>query len=251
MANLEEFNLNFEISGRNTFIDGNSLENIINYMPKLNKFMFNIGSKISLENQINLSSNEDIQRTFTNLKDNKIISSIDYFPLAKYCRCRVYSHPYIWRDYKNITNNFSVGLCKYVREVLLFDERPFEREFLLRISQSFPFLKKITVVNNNQQCRKSDHNNSNNNLSIIQYPDFTELDLFEAHEYYVEQFLIDTKTRLPDNVYVYVHHEILKKVTHNFKRDETRINSSKIHYYYSSKIRIKFIDLQNAFREVM
>ncbi len=52
---------------------------------------------------------------------------------------------YIWKDYKNITNSFAGGLFKCVRQVLLFDERPFDHEFFLRITQSFPFLKKITV----------------------------------------------------------------------------------------------------------
>jgi len=36
--------------------------------------------------------------------------------------------------YDNITNNFPGGLFKYVVEISLYDERPFEHEFFLRIS---------------------------------------------------------------------------------------------------------------------
>jgi len=143
MSNLEQLNLYFVIFGRKTFIEGNHLKNIINSMPQLNKFMFNIRSSISVENQINLPSNEDIQYTFKDFKNNQIIS-IDFFPKAQDVQCYIYSHPYIRKDFKNITNSFVGELFKCVHEVLLFDERPFHYEFYLRISQSFPFLKKIT-----------------------------------------------------------------------------------------------------------
>ncbi len=231
MSNLEQLNLYFVIFGRKTFIEGNNLKNITNYMPQLNKFMFNIRSSIPVENQINLPSNEDIQYTFKDFKRNQTIS-IDYFPKKHDGQCHIYSHPYVWKDYNKITNNFSGGLFKCVCEVLLFDEHPFEHEFFLRIAQSFPTLKKITVVNENEQknqgCRKL--NDDNENFSIIQYPHLVELDLLEAHDNYVEQFLIDAKTCLPNNVYLFINYKILKKITHDFKRDETQINCRKIRY---------------------
>ncbi len=93
---------------------------------------------IHLSNQIDLPSNEDIQRTF---RDNRIISYVDYFPKTRIGRCHVYSYPYKWKDYNNITNSFPGGLFKYVRKISLSDERPFEHEFFLRISQSFPLLE--------------------------------------------------------------------------------------------------------------
>ncbi len=48
--------------------------------------------------------------------------------------------------------------------------------------------------------------------------------LHEAHDDYVEQFLIDTKTCLLNNVYLYINYKILEKIIWDFKRDETRIN---------------------------
>ncbi len=44
--------------------------------------------------QISLSSNEDIQKTFIDFKDNHIISSVDYLSKVERGRCHVYSYPY-------------------------------------------------------------------------------------------------------------------------------------------------------------
>ena len=60
--------------------------------------------------------------------------------------------------YDNITNNFPGGLFKYVREVSLYDERPFEHEFFLRIAQSFPFMKKLTIKNRNHKITNNVEN---------------------------------------------------------------------------------------------
>jgi len=49
---------------------------------------------IIFNNQISLSSNEDIQKTFIDFKDNQIISSVDYFSKVERGRCHVYSYPY-------------------------------------------------------------------------------------------------------------------------------------------------------------
>ncbi|CAF4684620.1 unnamed protein product, partial [Rotaria sp. Silwood2] len=56
-----------------------------------------------------------------------------------YNECHIYSYPYKFNVYKNITNNFPGGLYKCVREMSLMDERPFEHEFFLRIAQSLRY----------------------------------------------------------------------------------------------------------------
>ncbi|CAF2565517.1 unnamed protein product [Rotaria sp. Silwood2] len=61
MLNLEKLDLQLELDRNKGFINGIDLkENIINYMPRLNKFTFNIRLFNRLPNQINLPSNEDI-----------------------------------------------------------------------------------------------------------------------------------------------------------------------------------------------
>jgi hypothetical protein len=240
MSNLEKLDLCLVLCREETFIDGNDLKlNIINHMPLLNKFTFNIRSSIRFDNEINLPSNEYIQQTFKDFENQQIISSIDYFPEDKHSQCYIYSYPYQLKKYDNITNNFPGGIFKSVRQISLFDERPFEHEFLLRIAHSFPFMKKLTLINKkpqNKQFRKS--KNQNQDLSIIEYPHLIELDLSKAHKDYHEQFLSDTKTCLPNNVCVYMDYRLVKKVTRNFRRNKTRSNCAKmlvVSFWNSSK----------------
>ncbi|CAF3844896.1 unnamed protein product [Rotaria sp. Silwood1] len=238
MMNLETLNLIF-FCKRNKFIDGDELKtNIINYMPRLNKFTFNIFSSSRNFNQIDLRSNEDIHQTFKYFKDYQIISYVDYFERRNESQCRIYSYPYRLNYYKKITNNFPGGLFKYVSYISLFDEHPFEHEFFLQIAQSFPFLKKLSLVNekgqNNKQCIKS--SNHHQNLPIIKYPCLIELDFVQVHEDYIEQFLLDTKTYLPYNVTVLSDYQSMKNVTHNFRRMATQFNCSKVRYIPTSYV---------------
>ncbi|CAF3982361.1 unnamed protein product [Rotaria sp. Silwood1] len=231
MLNLEKLNLYLIICYKNTFINGNNLKrNILNHMPQLNKFIFDIRSSFHLHNQISLVSNEDIQHTFNDFQNNQIISCVDYFYKFGRDECHIYSYPYERKEYHRITNNFPGGIFKYVREISLFDERPFEHNFFFQISQSFPFMKKLTLINekpqNDKQSRKLDDNNQN--LSIIEYPHLSHLDLVDAHDDYVEQFLVDTNTCLPNNVFLNVDYQILKRVTQDFTRKTTRTNCRKL-----------------------
>jgi hypothetical protein len=101
MINLEKLILYLVITSDETFIDGNYLKkNLINHLPLLREFIFNIHSKFSLDDHISVVSNEDIQHTFT---DYKVISSIDYFPNDRTGQCRMYSYPYTLTHYNDIT----------------------------------------------------------------------------------------------------------------------------------------------------
>jgi hypothetical protein len=147
MSNLEHLILHLELDPVDMFVDGNNLKNnILNYMPRLKKFSFNICSVISLRNQISLFSNDDIQRTFTNFPGNRIISCVDYFPELRRNHCHIYSYPYALKYYYNITNHFPGGLLKCVRDTSLVDEHPFKHEFFVRIAQAFPLITKLTFA---------------------------------------------------------------------------------------------------------
>ena len=136
--------------------------------------------------------------------------------------CHIYSYPYTWTFYRNISNSFPGGLYQCVREISLFDVRPFEHDFLLRIAQSFPSIKKLSLANRKPQ--------QNNHLQwpIIRYSHLIQIDLACAHEDYIEEFLNNTKTCLLSNVHLRVSYDDLDKATDNFTRDATRINCSKI-----------------------
>ena len=237
MSHLEKLDLCLYVSGREKIFDGNDLKmNIINHMPRLNKFTFNIRSSSHFYNQINLS-NEDIQKTFRNFKDKQIISCADYFSKNADGECHIYSYPYKLTHYNGITNNFPGGIFECVREVSLFDERPFEHEFFLRIAQSFPLMEKLTVNNEKRQINKrfGKSKNENRDLVIIKYPHLKELNLFYACIDYHEQFLLGTKTCLPFGVRVFMNYELAKEVTRNFRRNATRSNCAKLNWVHLSR----------------
>ena len=233
MVNLEELDLHLVLHCEKRFIDGYDLKyNIINHLLRLNKFVFNIRACHYLNDQVYLLSNEEYQHSFSDFKNNKIISCIDYFPI--YGQCHIYSYPYRAKTYEYITNNFPDGLFKYVREVSLCDYRPFEHEFFMKIAKSFPLMEQLTIYNGKPQKNKSYEQSKydNQHLSPIQYPYLSVLDLHSAHDDYVEQFLLDTKTSLIRTVNVQVLFSTLVGITHNFTRDATRINCGKLFSIY-------------------
>ncbi|CAF1458712.1 unnamed protein product [Rotaria sordida] len=233
MSNLEKLDLCINVGRRKRFFDDNDLKmNIINYMPQLNKFTFNICSLSSFYNEINLPSNEHIQKTFSNFNNKQIIYWTDYFPKEKYGYCHIYSYPYQLKYYNKITNNFPGGIFKYVRQVSLHDERPFEHEFFLRIAESFPFMEELIIRNHEQQINKQfrKSKNGNQDLSIIKYPYLKQLNLIDTCIDYYEQFLFDTKMDLAFGVRVGMIYGLVKEVTHNFTRNRTRNNCAKINY---------------------
>ncbi|CAF3369688.1 unnamed protein product [Rotaria socialis] len=234
MFNLVELDLRLFMFGEKRFFDGYDLKyNIISHLLRLNKFVFNISSHLRLNDQIYLSSNEDCQLSFKDIQNNKVISCVDYFSDRKRGQCHIYSYPYQGKRYQSITNNFSYGLFESVREVSLYDERPFEHEFFVKIAKSFPFMEKLTVYNKKAQKNKlhQPSKDDNRHLSIIQYPYLTTLDLNDVHDDYVEQFLLDTKTCLSRTLEVEIDYEPVERVTHNFTRDATRINCAKLLYF--------------------
>jgi hypothetical protein len=233
MLNLENLDLRLIVNRDKGLVDGNELnKNIVNHMPRLNKFTFNIFSCHPLPNEVNLLLNEDTRHTFSYFHDNQIISCVDYFQEKGCSQCLTYTYPYKLKVYNHISNSFPGGLFKYVSEVSLYDERPFAHEFFLRIAQSFPLMKNLTVINRkpqiDKQCIKS--KNDNQDLTIIEYPHLTTLSLGEAHDDYIEQFLLDTRTCLPNNVFLSVVYRSLERVTHNFEREATRINCEKLRF---------------------
>ncbi|CAF1562711.1 unnamed protein product [Rotaria magnacalcarata] len=216
MFNLQILYLQLEIDSYKEFIDGNDLkENIFNYMTQLNNFTFNISAIKRSPHLMNLPSNEYIQHTFKDFKYNQISSCIGYFKGKGYSYSHIYSYPYRMDYYLNITYNFPSGLFQYVRRVSLYDEQPFEYKFFLQIAQSFPFMKDMSIINDKPQ-RNSERKEG--------------LNLFKAHDDYIEQFLVDTDMYLSNNIPLSVQYEALKRVTENFTRHATQINCEKLYH---------------------
>ncbi|CAF3133663.1 unnamed protein product [Rotaria sp. Silwood2] len=168
MPNLEKLASYFVVERNKSFIDGYQLKrDIINKMPQLNQFLFSICSIIDLNNEIDLPTNEDIQNTFRDFKNNQITSYINYFSESKKGKCQIYSYPVTIRRDEFIANNFPDGIFKCVRQVSLFDERSFEHEFFLRLQKAFPFMNSLLVNNKKAQTNKlSSESNNNNHQSL-------------------------------------------------------------------------------------
>ncbi len=242
MFNLEELHLNIVVECDKKFLDGDTLKNdIIIYMPRLYKFTYNICSIINHSYQTNFLLNEQIEKTFEDFFNNQTCISIDHFQEEERSQCHIYSYPYRWKFYNNITNHFSGGLFSSVIEVSLHDEHPFEYEFFIRIAQSFPLMKKLIINNRKAQNNKQliESNDDNEISSIIQYPNLTRIDLFDAHDDYLELFLFNTKISLPNNLHISINYQSLQRVTHYFTRYTARNNCAKLaalYFYQSNQI---------------
>ncbi|CAF1102925.1 unnamed protein product [Adineta steineri] len=237
MSYLEELDLCLKVRGSNTLIDGKHLKTkILKHMPRLNQFTFFIQSSNYIRNGISIPSTEDIQKTFIDFPNNNIISHVDFFPNFERSQCHIYSYPFLMRYYTGISNSFPGGLFEHVRAVSLYDERPFEHEFFLRIQKSFPFMEELSLVNRTAQNRKQSNqsNSHNQNSSLIEYTSLCKLSIVGVHDDYVEEFLLDTKTYFQNNLILLVNYECLERVTHDFSRDATRTNCGKINAYNRS-----------------
>ena len=144
--------------------------------------------------------------------------------------CHIYTRPYSSMEYEYVSIQFPSEVFSNVRHVSLFDERPFEHSFSLRLSQSFPSLRTLSVINEAAQLEK--HNpqqcGAKECAPVIRYPFLRKLHFVGVHDYYVEQFIFATKTFFSAGMLVRIAPDQLKRVTLDFMRDETRINCSKV-----------------------
>ena len=232
MIELEKLSLSLVIDCQRRFIDGNHLkENVIRHMPRLEDFVFNIRSIMPLSlDPVHLPTNEEIRCTLTDLTKYPVISYLDYFPIEGSGHCHIYTRPYPSMEYEYVSNNLASEVFANVRRVSLFDERPFEHSFFLRLAQSFPSMRTLSVVNEAAQLEKPHQQlcGEEERLPVIRYPSLRELVLIPVHDDYVEQFFFATRTFFSHGMHVCISRSQMKRVTHDFMRDETRINYSEV-----------------------
>ena len=102
MSDLEKLDLSLLIWKKERFVDRSDLKfNIVNHLPSLKEFIFNICTRVSFADQTSLATREDIQRTFDDFQKEKIISSVDHFPQNGFSQCHIYSYPYKLHCYEN------------------------------------------------------------------------------------------------------------------------------------------------------
>ena len=238
MIHLKKLSLFLLIGCQRGFIDGNHLKaNVLRYIPRLEDFAFNLRSILPLDvESVHFPSNEDIRWTLTELSQHPIVSSVDYFFNEHEAHCHIYTSPYSLFEYEYLSNNSPDGLFVNVRYVELFDERPFEHSFFLRLAQSFPSMKTLTVNNEVAQREKQDQQSEDEGVPIVEYVSLRRINLLRVHDDYVEQFFFATRTLFSDDMQVRIGPNQLKRVTSDGTRDETRINYSKVKFEFWSEV---------------
>ncbi len=131
---------------KSTYIDGNQLDDeMLKYMPRLNKFIFSINTEVSTEfngRKIDLQSNEDIRNSFIkrDIRNSFIKRDIQSFDVCSDDKlinnrgsCHVYSLPYQFDDFLFMGNCFHGGRFDKVRLLSMYDEHPFENKLFFKI----------------------------------------------------------------------------------------------------------------------
>ena len=232
MINLEKLSLSLVFDCRRRFVHGNDLKaNVLRHLPRLEDFIFNIRSILPLDlDPVHLLTNEEIQCTLTELTKYPVVSYVDYFLHKSEAHCHIYTSPYSMIEYEHVSNHLPSDLFENVRFVALFDERPFEHSFFLRLAQSFPSMTTLSVTNKAAQLEEQDPQpcDEKERLPVIRYPSLRRLVLAGVHDAYVEQFFFATRTFFSNGMHVCNYRSQMKRVTNDFMRDETRQNCSKV-----------------------
>ncbi|CAF3295900.1 unnamed protein product [Rotaria socialis] len=226
MLNLEELMLHLSvIRTGSAYIDGNQLyDEVLKYMPRLNKFIFHIHTHLNnYFIRTNVPSNDDIRNSFIKREFQSVNICADEKLTYGMGNCHIYSLPYYFEDFLFMSSCFQGGRFNKVRMVLLLDRLPFEHKLFKIISQGFPFLQKLTIVNYEPQTNEQQHLST-----LITFKHLFELNIREVHTDYVIQLLSDRKTRLPRLTNLVIEYKKLVVVTNNFTNDMTRLNCAKI-----------------------
>ncbi|CAF2846787.1 unnamed protein product [Rotaria sp. Silwood2] len=225
MIHLEELTLYLHIFGGSKFIAGTHLNNeILIHMPQLHTFIFYIASDNPIADPTIRVSNDDIQRTFTNIEHRQVAFMVDYFEPYNMI-CRVFSLPFKFHLLERIGNNIPNIVFNSVTHLKLWDKDAFKYEFFVRLARAFPFLKNLSIHNFIPPFLADDyHLRDKDWLSIIEYPHLISLDVELAYSDYGENFLNETKAYIPHLAELKVTYFALEIMTKNFTRNETRRN---------------------------
>ncbi|CAF3046655.1 unnamed protein product [Rotaria socialis] len=137
MSNLETLNLSLSILVKQAFIDGYNLRNkIVNRMPRVNKFTFDIHPIMSIQNDIVIPSNEDIRNTFNDFQYTQSICYMDHFPDRKECRSHVYTYPSQMSYYQFISNQFPGGYGAVLVRMFRLWSGNHQQYMLLKVASS-------------------------------------------------------------------------------------------------------------------
>jgi hypothetical protein len=228
MINLEELILYLLVMRDDlTYIDGYQLhDNILIYMPLLNKFTFSMNTGILSEEgtKLHFSSDEYIQNSFIGQRFGQVSSYVYSDPVENIGISHSYSLPYQFERFFNLNNcfHFQDGIFDKVQRLTMIDRRPFEYQFFKLTSHYFPFVKELTIFNGRPQQDKQDSS------ILIIFPHLIRLNLNAAHTDYAEQLLLTKNAHLPCLLDLCIRCESLTILTNNFTNDKAYLNCTQI-----------------------
>ncbi|CAM4923282.1 unnamed protein product, partial [Rotaria socialis] len=135
MINLEELKLYLFVRRFDSiYIDGIQLyDQILIYTPRLNKFTFSIKTRVVNKNiRINLSSNENIQRSFIGKKYGQVDSYVHTRSTDTKGECHIDSFPYEFEYFHDLNISFPGGMFRKVRNLMMFAHVNYVEQFLLK-----------------------------------------------------------------------------------------------------------------------
>ncbi|CAF1172263.1 unnamed protein product [Rotaria sordida] len=230
MIYLEKLTLYIRLVDRSTFVDGTHLHNeILMHMSQLHRFNFYISTQIPIDDSVHHLSDDNMQQTFNNIGYYQTSCIIDYY-CSSNAICHVFSLPFIFNRLEMITNRIPSLIFPHVTYLQVVDTIQFNYSFFIRVSKAFTLLKYFTIINImsplwNFEEYEADYIQSN---SIIIFPHLISLNMNILDKYYIEQFLLDTKTHVPHLTELKLSYRNLKNVTENFTRNATRNNCANI-----------------------
>ncbi|CAF3314153.1 unnamed protein product, partial [Rotaria socialis] len=134
------------------------------------KFTFCINTEVFNEKvRVELSSNEDIQRSFIGRGYQQVTSYVDTNSMKTEGYCFLYSVPYDFEDFVQHNNSYQGGMFQKVRQLTMYNKIPFELFKL--ISEDFPFLQFLYISNGHPQQDKL------HSSTLITFPYLTFLNL--------------------------------------------------------------------------
>ncbi|CAF1678157.1 unnamed protein product, partial [Adineta ricciae] len=230
MKNLEKLTLYIRIVFETTFIDPIDLINqFLMNASELQSFKFYLGTRSKRTDLIHYLSENDIKQNYMkNVKCQEISNFVQYNGDSGINH--MFTLPFQFEYLQDVGNIFPDILFSNVVDLCVCDNTPFEHEFFQRISRSFPKLRALTVVNTKPWLYKTGVPSDNMipSYEIVEYPHLSFLDISTVSNYYIEEFLNETKIRLSCLLELKIDYERLRVITKDFTRESTRHNCANV-----------------------
>jgi hypothetical protein len=189
MTNLDKLTLYLRLNHRHTFIDGTHLhQQILMYMQQLHTFIFYISTQIEIDDSIYRLSDNDIQQTFANIGYHQMACSVNYYSKFK-AICHVFSLPFVFDRLEKFSNKFPSVIYHHVTSLEIFAVLPFSDVLLVRIAQSFPSLKDLSIITNASPSSDFGRDNVYHmyTYSIMKYLNLSTFSTWYRNDYYIER----------------------------------------------------------------